>query len=194
MPFLFIAFAVIVSAWLPAGSLLAFFILATTTVLFLPALGDRRGGVTGTAQLSWTVVPSQTQRFAFVLGTVVLLVVLAVATTQGWLASPSIGTGLRYLAGTALAAACILGSHLRPRRYWLTDKGIFCATAGVLRSLENRSVAARLIAMWADLVWFEVGQDEIVLRLRTDKRHGDRILGSAEAKVPLVGLTSDRLP
>jgi len=194
MLFLFIASTVVVSAWLPAGALLGFFTLAATTVLFLPALGGHRGGVTGTAQLSWQVVPSRVQRCAFTLGILALLVALAVATTQGWLTSPSIGVGLRYVAGTALAAACILASHFRPRRYWLTDKGIFCATAAVLGSLENRSVATRPIAMWADLVSFEAGQDEIVLRLRTDERHGDRILGSAEAKVPLVGLTSGRLP
>ena len=47
MLFLFIAFAVVVSAWLPAGALLGCFILAATTVLFLPALGGHRGGVPG---------------------------------------------------------------------------------------------------------------------------------------------------
>ena len=194
MLFLFIASVVVLSVWLPAGALLGFFTLAATTVLFLPALGVRRGGVTGTAQLSWKVVPSQIQRCAFALGILALLGAVSVATTQDWLASPRIGVGLRYVAGTGLAAACILASHLRQRRYWLTDKGLFCATASVLGSLGNRSVAARPIAMWADLVSFEVGQCEIVLRLRTDERNRGLLLGSAEAKVPLVGLTSDRLP
>src|ERR1039457_4597464 len=194
MLFLFIASVVVLSVWLPAGALLGFFTLAATTVLFLPALGVRRGGVTGTAQLSWKVVPSQIQRCAFALGILALLGAVSVATTQDWLASPRIGVGLRYVAGTGLAAACILASHLRQRRYWLPDKGLFCATASVLGSLGNRSVAARPIAMWADLVSFEVGQCEIVLRLRTAERNRGLLLGSAEAKVPLVGLTSDRLP
>jgi len=189
---LFIAAAVVVSAWLPAGALLAFFALAATVLLFLPVPG-RRDGVGGIVELSWTLLPSRFHRRAFALGILGLLGALAAASMQGWLASPRFGVGLRYLLGIALAATCILASYLRPRRYWLTDKGIFCVTTTVLGSLENRSVvAARPIAMWADLVSFEVGQDEIVLRLRTDEHHGDRLLGSAETKVPLVGLTSDR--
>ncbi len=193
MLFLLITSAVIVSAWLPAGMLLGFFALATTTVLVLPALGGRGGGVMGTTQLSWQVVPSQVQRRVFALSVLLPLTALAVATTQDWLASPRIGVGLKYIAGIALAAACILASHLRPRRYWLTDKGLFRATAAVLGNLGNRSATARPIAMWEDLVSFEVEQDETVLRLRTEARSGNHVPGPAEVNVPLVGLTSDRV-
>src|ERR1039457_5251559 len=111
MLFLFIASVVVLSVWLPAGALLGFFTLAATTVLFLPALGVRRGGVTGTAQLSWKVVPSQIQRCAFALGILALLGAVSVATTQDWLASPRLGVGRRYVAGTGLAAASILPPH-----------------------------------------------------------------------------------
>jgi hypothetical protein len=173
---LFIAAAVVVSAWLPAGALLAFFALAATVLLFLPVPG-RRDGVGGIVELSWTLLPSRFHRRAFALGILGLLGALAAASMQGWLASPRFGVGLRYLLGIALAATCILASHLRPRRYWLTDKGIRCASAGVLGSLDSPSLLDRPITRWVDLLAFDVGPDGIVLRLR-------RRWGSVNAHLP----------
>ncbi len=185
--------AIAIAMWLPLDMFIVYCALVIAAIGFLPPFvkGKRKDGIEGTVELVWNAIPSFRQRALFSLYLAALLAFSILAAWQRWFSSSPL---LRSLMLIGFAGSGVVMPTLRPQRYYMTDRGLWCTRTSPLGNPESQRYTPQRCALWEDVTAFVVRQDKIVLYLRPPQWLRWLPKGAGQVQIPLAGFTSDRLP
>ncbi len=117
--------------------------------------------IEGEIELSWNVVSPLWQRILVSIALVGVLAVLIIGNFQGWFDPPRIV--LRSLSLMAFGIIMLGGVELFPKRYHLTNKGLWCTTARIFGNPENPRYKPRRLVWWDDVASLRVQKEKLIL-------------------------------
>ena len=129
----------------------------------------RANVVEGATVSSWNHVPPLWQRVLLVVLMLVIFGVWILAYIQGWFATQKVFLGPTFL--LALSIVMIGLQESFPRRYRITDRGLWCKTAGLLGNPERTRHSERRLVLWDDAASTVVHKGKIVIYPRLPERH-----------------------
>lgn len=188
---------IVVGIWLPVDVFMAYCALMMVAIVFPPPFVVKRlkGQLEGTVELTWNAIPPLRQRRLFALYVFVLTAFVLIAAWRGWFSLQAMAV-LRPLTLMGLAAIVVVMPRIVPRRYTISDRGLWCTSAHPLGNPESERYTPQRYVYWEDLRSYAVQKDKIVLYLQSPCLRWLQWLptGLRRIEIVLTGATSQRLP
>lgn len=186
-----------VGIWLPVDVFMAYCALVMVVIVFPPPflVKRRKEQLEGTVELAWNAIPPLRQRRLFALYVFALTAFVLIAAWHGWFSLQAMAM-LRPLTLMGLAAIAVVMPRIVPRRYTMTNRGLWCTSAHPLGNPESERYAPQRCVYWEELRSYAVQEDKIVLYLQSPRLRWLQWLptGLRKIEIALTGATSQRLP